>query len=344
IQGAKNSKSIVVSLFSYKGNFNKIIENNRQKNLDKYEIIGRVSDETSITLKKRIDMLVTLVQGKFTQENIKYVANQKIKQLTKKKPKNIQVLVRLLHSNGEFLKNCFHNSAESVKPCFSVFKTFIIAHENSPVYKEKFYIKIEEELLSQSFLYIEYRHVSVNTDKTCVFGFSFIPLGQKNKILDNDTKDLIVYCASNILDGKLNVKLSKDFIKRKDRFILSTYYNSTEYSQNEHLNLVLHWKQNSSNVIQSMKNFNQINGRILLNSFRKTLDCLFDMLEESQTTNKNLIFDCIIHVIHELTCKLKEKRNLSIQYYTKKYIGTTFRNKNSHVFLVSEIKKLFEDT
>jgi len=344
IQIAKNSKSIVVSLFSFKGNLNEILKKNKDKNLKQYEVISCFNeDEKSVSLKERNDMQITLVQGKFTQENIKYVTNQKVKQINKKKPKNIQVCARLLHFNGEFLKNCFHFAADSLKPSFSVFKTFIYSHENMPVYKEKFYIKIEEEILLKSYLYLEYRHVSLNNEKTCVFGFSFIPLGNKKKILDNDSKDLSVYCASNILDGKLNFNLSKDFVKRKDRFILSTFYNSTQYSQNDNLNKLLHWGNFEGNVDEILKNISDMPSRLFIKCFRKTFESLFTLLvADLAIETKNSILYCIVHIIDKLTTNSPEKMSITAKHYLKRYIEEIFDNSKAHLTLTKLIKIQFE--
>lgn len=100
-----------MSLFCYRGNLDEIIEKYKGENLKEYEKISNItSDEVffiiNIYIKKpmslndRTDMRITFMGGKFFQENLKYLSNKKIKQVNKKKPKNILVTANIIDNDG----------------------------------------------------------------------------------------------------------------------------------------------------------------------------------------------------------------------------------------------------
>jgi hypothetical protein len=287
----------------------------------------------------RDDLYVTLIEGSFSKEK-------------KSQFKNVEVRVFAVLDTGAESKQLIRGVGPLTKLA-GEYRSTVFYHNGKPQFGETFRVNTPETEVYRTHLLFIYYHVSTNRQTADAFGFSFLPLTDKNfgTMLDDGMRELDVYKPVGKMGRKTEMPVYLNWgqaalqkNKRVDSLKISTRLCSSTKSNLKWLHELLRWREKNLQgvkLVQVLQNIdvNKVD-ELHARYFRAIMDVLVDMIQHSVDDKVvNECFNVLVPVLSFLPCD-SDHREHTLDIYLTHVLRTS--SASLHVRLVQNMSNLLD--
>jgi hypothetical protein len=307
----------------------------------------------------RNDIYVTLESGSFSKG-------------TKTAERNVEVAINVVDRSGTVIPNAIVLGAGAGTT--HEYVSFIYYHNNNPKWKETFKLAIPFEKVPDAHLRIVFRHLAKDESREKAeksFSFAYMKVMKDDgSIIRDGPHELYVYETGNKRWSDPSVYLNQASSREemaqsittsqrsrtskslrgssspaqaarnfREVVTLSTLTCSTKLTQRIELLLLLKWRQKSRDLSVVLKNVVHVGGEEVVKFLQDTLDCLFEILNDSHEKYGELVFEALVAIFGLMADDRYHHFTTVLDIYIEKHFSALL----AHKFLLASFKHNLKD-